>query len=300
MHAADAHTLPPPTRASVSSSFRVHAYSVPARLVASALLVLSAANLLQLAVLLVLDLARGDLPPPPLLLALRLLLLSLLPGGLALLLRAWVSAEVEVQPTQLVVRSRHAWFELPFDVLAGVRPWRVPLPGPGLSLRLTSGRSFRYGLQCADPTPLLAALGRAFPPVATAVDHPSTRFARARSAALRRRGLQLGVKFGLFPLLPTALYFRVHQYIAYGGLLGEYHLLGLGAWLRTLALTWLNVTAHLVLYAAVLRALVEVVSFGAAWLLPSRAEGVRKVAELTSRLAYYVGIPALVAALFLR
>ncbi|UUZ54285.1 hypothetical protein LP419_38930 [Massilia sp. H-1] len=45
--------------------------------------------------------------------------------------------------------------------IAALRFWSLPLPCPGLSLQLASGRSWRYGLALADPTLLAAALAAA-------------------------------------------------------------------------------------------------------------------------------------------
>lgn len=281
------------------SSFPVHAWTRPARGAGAVLQALAVCGLLLVAWALVRSTVQG-VPLPPLQLTAWLLLYAVLPAGLALLLRVAGAGRVEVHADRLVLRVRGSTWELPAGALSAVRPWRVPLPGPGFSLRLTAGRPFRYGLQAEDPTPLLAALARVHPAAAAAVEHPSTRFAHARAAAMRHRLLRLGLKYGLFPLAPTLLLFRAHQYIAYGGLLGEYQLHGLGAYLRTLLATWLDVTAHLLLWAALWRVAVEAVSLLSAWGTPARARGVRRLAEGASGLAYYVGVPALVAFIFLR
>jgi hypothetical protein len=272
------------------------------RALAVGLQALAVAGLLLVAWARVRSDAEGQ-PLAPAQLLLWLLLYGVLPGGLAAFVRLGARAALEVHADRLVLRRRGDLLELPLAALAGVRPWRVPLPGPGLSLRLASGRPFPYGVQAEDPLPLLEALGRVSPAaVGGAPEHPTTRFAHARSAqsargAWRRRAL----RYGLFPLLPTAVLFRLHQHIAFGGTLGEYHLHGLAAYLRTLLGTWLDVTAHLLLWAALWRLGVEALSLASAWALaPARAPLGRRVGEGLFRLAYYGGVPAALAFLLLR
>ena len=68
---------------------------------------------------------------------------------------------------------------------------------------------------------------------------------------------------------PAAVLFYTHQHIAFGGLLGEYYLMGLGPYLRTAAVHWATVTVYLLLWAGVWRGAGEVVAWAAAALAPS-------------------------------
>jgi len=93
--------------------------------------------------------------------------------------------------------------------------------------------------------------------------------------------------------------FNAHQHIAYGGLLGEYYLLGLGSYVETFAVHWLTVTIYLVLYASVWRGVAEGGCLLAACVAPARAAGVRRAAEIGCRVAYYGGVPVLLVLRFL-
>jgi len=93
--------------------------------------------------------------------------------------------------------------------------------------------------------------------------------------------------------------FNAHQHIAYGGLLGEYYLLGLGSYLRTFAVHWLTLTIYLVLYASVWRGLAEGMALLAACVAPARAAAVRRAAEIVCQVAYYGGVPVLLLLRFL-
>ena len=134
-------------------------------------------------------------------------------------------------------------------------PWRVPLPGAGVWLRLRSGSRLRPGLEAPDLGPLLGALADAGVASAReALRHPFLVYAAAR--ARRPRGLLSHpiFKFPGFSLLPTAVLFNAHQHIAYGGSLGQYYSEGLAAWLLTFAEYWAYVCTYLVLFASVCRA----------------------------------------------
>jgi hypothetical protein len=52
-------------------------------------------------------------------------------------------------------------------------------------------------------------------------------------------------------------------------------------------------------YGAVLRAAVEAISLGAAWIVPAHAVTVRRAAEVTQRIVFYAGIPTLLVLRFL-
>ena len=86
---------------------------------------------------------------------------------------------------------------------------------------------------------------------------------------------------------------------AYGGLLGEYYLMGLAAYVRTAAVYWLHAGALLLLYRSAFHAVVEVASFAAAHFAPARAGAVRRRTEGGAAALYYASVPALLALRFL-
>lgn len=214
------------------------------------------------------------------------------PGAAAWLLGRAVSATIGVDGDGLGIVRRDLRVTVPHDAIAALRIWRVPLPGPGFGVTLRSGRRLRWDVAVDDPGLLLAALGRP-------ASSPLLDWAAARAAARAgRRWWHPLAKFGLFALLPTALLFSVHQHIAYGGLLGEYHLLGARAWLGTLLEHWAVVTIYLVLWASLLRLLVEIACIAAVAVAPARAARVRRLAEIAGAIGYFGGVPALVALRF--
>jgi hypothetical protein len=272
--------------------FQVHAYPLALRLVGSLALSVCGANLLFLAAVVVAPIFTGMGDPPLSGLATWLVLGSLVPLGLARLIRWSCAATLQVEPAQLVLQRRRVRFEIPRASIDSLRPWWVPLPGAGLTLRMKSGRSFHYRLQLPDPQPLLESLGKE-DSLAAAARHPSVAFAQARHALVRTRWYHLAFKFVLFPLLPTLLFFRAHQYITFGGPFGQYQMYGLGPYLKSLAGYWGTFIVQLLLFASVLRGVGELVALGGAWLSPPHARGMRRVVEIACRLLYYVGFPAL-------
>jgi hypothetical protein len=223
-----------------------------------------------------------------------------LPGVAAWLIRRTNAARVELADTGVVLRRTALVVEIPYAALARVAPWTVPLPGPGVSFWLRSGRRLRYAVEVADPVGLLQRLL----PVAAdaarpALTHPTVVYAQAAAAMPARRWYHYLWKFGVFGLAPTAILFNAHQHIAYGGTLGEYYLFGLGAYARTFAVYWLTVTIYLALFASLWRGMAEAAALAAAWVAPSHAAKVRPVAERFCQLFYYGGVPALLAARFL-
>jgi hypothetical protein len=146
----------------------------------------------------------------------------------------------------------------------------------------------------SDVGAVVAALGDR-----AAATHPSVVFARAKAPWARRRWTHWLVRYGLFGLAPAAVLFNAHQHIAYGGPLGQYHLLGPTAYARTFATYWLTVVIYLLLYGGVWRGAAEALALAAAWAIPARAAAARRAAELACRLGYYGGVPAILAVRFL-
>jgi hypothetical protein len=285
--------------ATASADFRAHAYSMSWRITVATLLTLSAVSLpaILLGVLLATD------PPitPPILVRL-VAVFAVVPGFAAWLIQRALAAEVDLRGAELVVRRRGVTLEIPCASIARVTPWTVPLPGPGFSLSMRSGRRLRWGLQDADPTPLLLALAEAggVEAARSATQHPNLVYANVKRSVVRRwRWYHLAGKFVLLALGPTAVLFNAHQHIAYGGFLGEYYLLGLRSYLETFGIYWTTVTIYLVLYASVWRGMAEGVALVTAHVAPSRAARVRRAVETACRVVYYAGVPVLLGIRFL-
>jgi hypothetical protein len=272
-------------------------YSRGWRVVAGLLLALSRGSL---PILLVLVVLASD-PPIDLPALLQLVAaLVLIPGLAARLVERSGAARLALSNTGLVVRRADLLMEVPYDALARVAPWVVPLPGPGLTVWLRSGRRLRYAIEMADPAPLIAALAAVVGEAARpALHHPSVIYAHAAAAAPPWRWYHYLWKFVLFALAPTAVLFNAHQYIAYGGTLGEYYLFGAAAYARTFALYWLTLAIYLVLFASLWRGVGEAAALFAAWAAPAQAAQARRIAERCCQLGYYGGVPALLALRFL-
>ncbi len=288
----------PKGEAKVARRLHVRAYPPWWRAVAAALIAESGASL----VVCLLAVAMATDPPitPPVLLR-SVAVLAVLPGLAAWLIGRAFAAAVEVTDAELVVHRPGERMEIPFAAIERIAPWAVPLPGPGFSVYLRSGRRLRCTFQAGDPTPLLAALAAAWdePRARAALRHPSSIYARAKHARPPGRWRHPAVKFGLFALAPAAVLFNAHQHIAYGGTLGQYYLMGLAPYLQSFALHWATMATYLVLYASVWRGAAEGIALLAAWIAPARAAAVRRAVEVACLGLYYGGVPALVAARFL-
>ena len=141
-------------------------------------------------------------------------------------------ASAGVEAGSLVVERAGRRVEVPCASIAGVTPWRLPLPSPGAHARTrararASPRASRCRIRRACST---ASPTRGSPRRATA--HRAARRSLRRGA--RRLAAPLvraapGARSLLFSLLPAAVGFYAHQHIAFGALLGEYYLMGRGA-----------------------------------------------------------------------
>lgn len=278
------------------SRLEVRAYSAPVRLIAAALEVLAVLNILYLAAHIVHDIVEGEQTAPPLLVALGLSMFSGVPAAAVALLRRLFTATVDIQPPLLMLSLRRTRFEIPLASIAAIRPLKLPLPGPGIALEMTSGRRFRYRLELTEPSALLAAIGSALPSAHAAQSHPSMVYALARYQLARRRWYYWIVKFVLFPLALTVILFRLDQYIVYGSLFGQYYRSGLSAYLKSFGSYWAGTTGGLVVYAGVFRIVTEALTLLLAWVVPSRARLVRRSVEIFCLLAYFGAIPAYVLA----
>lgn len=225
------------------------------------------------------------------------LVTSFAPALAAWLLQRVFAATVTVERAVLVVLRRDQRIEVPCDAVARIEPWRVSIPGAGLGLVLGSGRRLPVELQVADPLGLADALvaAGAPPTLRDDVRGPAAAYGRTRGAP--RRWWQQLLQFPVLALVPALPVFRLHQWIAFGDTFGEYYTYGLQAYLLAFAVQWWTFTIHLVLYAAVLRTLAELVVLAVAWLAPERAPAARRILERAYWILYVVAVPAFLARL---
>ncbi|HYC57197.1 MAG TPA: hypothetical protein VEL28_19860 [Candidatus Binatia bacterium] len=268
------------------------------RIAASALLGLSG---LSLPFILALVLVASDPPVTPPLLLRLFVALSVLPAIAGhLLLRARTSS-ISVGASELALRGSGLTIEVPARAIDRIRPWIVPLPGPGFSVQLRSGQWLRYGIVTDDPFAILSVLGRECQcdAAASAARHPLVTWAHARATYGRASPAALFLKFVIFALAPTAVLFNAHQHISFGGLLGQWNIVSPLAWLQTLVEYWLTLIVYLVLYAGVVRGIVELALVAVSWIRAAAAHGARRAGEVACQVLYYAGVPALVGLRFL-
>jgi apolipoprotein N-acyltransferase len=275
----------------------VGAYPLSARIAAALLVATSAASLPAIGLLV---LVSAD-PPilPPVLFSL-FAGLTIMPAAGAWVIGRLCRAQAKVDDG-LVIERPGLQVTLPSSAVARVVPWTVPLPGPGLSFHLSSGRRLSWSIAAPDPLPLLDQLAErgGVEAARAAAAHPAVAYASARAMLMRRSWYHLAAKFPLFALGPTAVFFTTHQWITYGGPLGQYYLEGLGHYLQTFAAYWATVTIYLGCYASAWRGLAEVCCLALTWANPHHAVRTRRVAETACRVAYFAGVPAFVASRYL-
>jgi len=198
------------------------------------------------------------------------------------------SARMSMEDGKLVLLRGKQRMELALSEIAAVELWRLPVPGPGASLRLTSGQRWPYGLALPHPIQLNQALFTgAYPGAATL----AIRYAQARLAIRRGRLDRFWIKFLVFPSLLAVPAFRLHQNIAYGGGLGEYYTFGLKAYLTTFSLWWAAWVIGVALCAAALRAAIEAGTVLTLVLRPVHATEVRQMLESFGHALLYLGLP---------
>jgi hypothetical protein len=230
-----------------------------------------------------------DPPITPPLLAEMLLVVWALPGGAAWLIGRAFAAQACVTDDGVEIVRDGRRMRLARDRVVGARPWRVPLPEPGFAVQLAGGR--RLAIAARDPSPLLAALAPAVR------RHPAMVWAAARRPA--PHAWYYVRRYVLFALLPAGVLFNAHQHIAYGAFLGQYYLMGLRAWCTTWAIYWSTLGAYLLLYGSALRGMAEAMALAAAYVAPAHAAVARRLAERVDQLAFYGGVPVLLALRFL-
>jgi hypothetical protein len=222
------------------------------------------------------------------------------PGGLAVLFQRSFAARIMLEDNGVIITRRDVRLEIPQSAIVAVEPWTLPLPTPGASLRLRSGARFGYQLGLATPSHLVALLAeRADAGTRTVREDPAFLHADASSHTGTFRWWQWLVKFPLLGLLPTGVLFNAHQWIAYGGTLGEYYTYGAIAYFLTFLEYWTTVTIYLALWAGVSRVVAELVVWTVSRLAPTSVFGVRRVVEVGCRVLYYGGVPVLLALRFM-
>ena len=208
------------------------------------------------------------------------------------------AATLRLSEDEMTIERSGIRIDVPRKAITAVTPWRLPVPSPGLTVTLASGRRLAHVIAIGDPLPVLRALTPHGVEAESAGEQPSVAYAHARAEHGLWRWTHLLLRFPIFALLPTAPLFNVHQHIAYGGLFGQYYMLGLRPYLATFALYWATVTVYLVLYASIWRGPAELICLLAAAVAPSRAARVRRATERLLRVLYYAGVPVLLALRF--
>ena len=237
------------------------------------------------------------LPPvPPIVMVRSFVLGTALPWIMAWAIARGFAGSAAVRNGVLHLRRSDLELEVPCAAIAAVRPWRLSLPCPGLSFRLRADGRVPFGVGIDHPTELLDALTSCGIDTTTARRDPSVIHAGTRR---RRRWYGPIVKFVLLGVLPASLLFYTHQHIAYGGTFGQYYLESPRAYFATFAEYWATTAILLVSYASVWRAAGEAVVWTVAVAARSRAHTARRVVDVVCALAYYAGVPAMLALRYL-
>ena len=272
---------------------RVVAYSPAWRITAAALKIVARGGLLSM---LAVQMLTENPPTNPLKLMRLFAALFLAPELAAWFVARAFSAYVRVDDGLLRIEARDETIEVPLSSIASAQPWSVPVPTGGLRMTLHSGRQLPRELQTNDPVALVDAMvaAGAAPDLRHGLEHPLVMFSRARLAYGPGRLENPWFKFVFYSLVPTIPIHRLHQYIAYGGTFGEYYTFGLIPYLVGFCLWWAKHAIWMVLIAAGLRAVVEVLTLTVTLVAPPLASGTRLLLEVLQRVAYYIGIPLLI------
>ena len=216
-----------------------------------------------------------------------------LPALCGYCIRRWRTATARIEAGALLLTTRGQHRAVATRDITAITPWTLPVPIPGIDLRLDSGESFACGIDNNDPAQLAAMLQQAGAPAMapTRAEAFALADARARATAPRWRIDHPLIKFALFPLLLALPAFRLHQHIAYGGSFGEYYSFGLPAYLLGLLIWWAAWAIGMSLFAIVLRVLVELGTLPALLLQPARAGTARSALQGIARALYFIGAP---------
>ncbi|WP_394846048.1 hypothetical protein LZC95_01125 [Pendulispora brunnea] len=275
--------------------FEISAIPRIVRAVSIALQVVAVANALYLVEHIVTDVIEGTQTAPPRAVAMGLLFFSGVPWIIVARVRRALEGTFETNDTHIILSLRRSRLEIPIASIKAFRPLVIPLPWPGLGLDMRSGHLFRYRLLVNEPGALLSALFPYIEAARPALRSPVIAYADAKwKYTWHHRAVALA-KWGVFPLVLAVILFRLDQYIMFGGAFGQYYLQGLRPYVESFVTYWAASASYLVLYASVVRLVVEPTVFAATWLFAARAGLLRKIGEGLCQFAYFVLIPALVA-----
>jgi len=218
------------------------------------------------------------------------------PAALALVLRRATVATARIEDDMLVFVKTGLRIDVPCGAIAALKPWRLPLPEAGFVVRLRSGRRLAWSVAVDDPSELLSRMAASPAAEAASVAEKAgvVHYASARAAAWRPTPARLLAKLPGFAVPIATPLFVTHQWIAYGGPLGQLHLESGWAWATTAIVYWSTVAIYLFLLASALRVMAECVCFVTALLVPRAALGCRITAEWACRIVYFGGVPLLV------
>ncbi|MBI3229492.1 MAG: apolipoprotein N-acyltransferase [Burkholderiales bacterium] len=200
-------------------------------------------------------------------------------------------ARASIENGALVLTRGAHRIEIALVDIAAVEVWRLPLPSAGVSLRLSSGARWRYGLALTHPNALVQALQAAGITAQPAAPARGALYQQARLAIQRGRLDQPFAKFVLLPFLLAFPAYYLHQHIAYGSGFGEFTSFGLKAYLLGFALWWAAWAIGVMAFGAALRAMIELGTVLGVLLRPSSALELRRWLECAAKLALYVGVP---------
>lgn len=216
-------------------------------------------------------------------------------------------ARATIEDGMLVLTRGAMRLTLGLHDIVAVEPWYVPLPSAGAWLRLASGERWSYSIALTNPTALANALKATqhtlAPNANTATVSPAAPEAlpgkpsrlsahlQARASMPRGRLDQPLAKHILLPLALALVAFRLHQYIAYGGTLGEFYTFGLKAYLTTFTLWWAAWIIGVTLCSAALRAAIEAGTLLVVLLQPTHTSAARLALERLGLAALYIGLP---------
>jgi apolipoprotein N-acyltransferase len=205
------------------------------------------------------------------------------------------SAQIRIENGAVVLQQPQRRIEIPISDIAAVQVWKLPLPLSGINLQLSSGKYWPQCIAAADIYGLIMAMQHAGAPInfTSTLNNFSGKYAQLRASVQQRWWDHFAVKFILFPLVPALPAFRLHQHIAYGGTFGEYQSFGLKAYLIALFIWWASWAIGMVLFAALLRLVIELIT---TLLLAFKSElsvatHIRKLMERTAHLLFYIGVP---------
>ena len=235
-------------------------------------------------------------PVPPIVMERSFALGTALPALVAWGIARAFRGAVSVRDARLRIARADVALDVRAAAIAAVRPWWLPLPTAGLRLVLAGGERVPFRLADRTLAGALDALDAAGVDTSAARRHPTDVWAATR------RPWSLGelvLKFGVLTVLPASLLFYTHQHIAYGGTFGQWYLEGPRAYWTTFAHYWATTAILLVSYASFWRGGAEVIVWLTAAIAPSAAKRVRRVAEAICAIAYYAGVPVLLALRYL-